>query len=491
MPSVVLTSKLVEAFAGVFLSPRYDSPKPVAQFHREAWDAYVSPDTRVDVAAPRDHGKSTALTFIFILAEVCFRASDYVILIGSTEDKASEQLSNISEELADNEDLRREFGITRFETEQKTEIIVICEDGHRFRIIARGAEQKIRGAMWKGKRPNLIVCDDMEDDEQVENRDRRAKFRRWFFRAVMQAKSKTGRVRVHGTILHEDSLLARLHKNKMWRSLLFRAHQSYSDFSNILWPERWSAKDLRDRQREFEEDQDPSGYAQEFLNNPLDHSDAYLKKDWLLPMLTEDYDTKKRTSIGADFAVSKKDKANRTSFTVGGEDMDNILHIIDEKVGRWDTSEWVDVIFDLQNEYNPEFFFVEDGVIWKSIYPTIRNEMRSRNIWINFFPILPVKDKATRGRSFQRRVKAGGMRFDKESEWYAGYEDELLRFTGHSDAILDDQFDSTAILVRGIEELPSIEDDEDVMTPDEREEEFSYRRQSNDARGSRRGVTGY
>jgi hypothetical protein len=54
-------------------------------------------------------------------------------------------------------------------------------DGHRFRIIAKGAEQRIRGRLWKGKRPNLLVCDDMEDDEQVENADRRRALLRELF----------------------------------------------------------------------------------------------------------------------------------------------------------------------------------------------------------------------------------------------------------------------------------------------------------------------
>ena len=129
MAKVQLNAQLIEAFAGVFLSPRYDSPRPVAQFHREIWEAYASMNPRVASCAPRDHAKSTALTFVFTLAEVCFRVSDYVIIIGSTEDKASEQLSNIAEELADNEELRQEFGIAKFETQQKTEIIVICDDG--------------------------------------------------------------------------------------------------------------------------------------------------------------------------------------------------------------------------------------------------------------------------------------------------------------------------------------------------------------------------
>ena len=260
--TVKLTSALIEAFAGTFLSPRYDDPRPTPVFHRQAWELYASAEKQAGVIAPRDHAKSTGLTFDYILAEVLFRTSNYVILIGSTEDKAAEQLSNISEELESNDDLRAEFGVVKFESQTKTEVIVCCDDGHRFRILARGAEQKIRGAMWKGKRPNLIVCDDMEDDEQVENKERRAKFRRWFFRAAKQALSKSGKIRVHGTVLHEDSLLARLRKNKMWKFLFFKAHESYNDFSGILWPERWTAQELRNRQIEFEEDGDSGGYSQ-------------------------------------------------------------------------------------------------------------------------------------------------------------------------------------------------------------------------------------
>jgi hypothetical protein len=152
-----LTAELLESFAGVYLSPRYDEPKPTPPFHRKAWTLYTSTHPQVGCDAPRDHAKSTGLTFDYILGEVCFRISDYVILIGSTEDMAAEQLSNIREELAGNDDLRRDFGISHFEKEATTDIIVVCTDGHRFRILARGSEQKIRGKMWNGKRPNLIV----------------------------------------------------------------------------------------------------------------------------------------------------------------------------------------------------------------------------------------------------------------------------------------------------------------------------------------------
>lgn len=501
MPLVELSAQLIEGFAGAFLSPRYDNPMPTPQFHREAWELYSSSHSSCMVIAPRDHAKSTGLTFDYILAEVLFRRSDYVILIGSTEDKAAEQLSNISEELHENKDLREEFGVQSFETEQKTEIIVIMDDGHRFRILARGAEQKIRGAMWKGKRPNLIVCDDMEDDEQVESSNRRLKFRRWFFRAAKQALSKGGRIRVHGTILHEDSLLSRLRKNSVWKHQFYKAHEAYDDFSNILWPQRWTEEQLRLKRREFEEDGDASGYAQEFLNDPQDMADAYLRPQQFLPMDEDDHEAEKRFYLGCDFAVSKADNANRTAFTCAGRDLTNLLHYVDQRVGRWDTLEWITELFSMAIQWNPDYVYVEDGVIWKSMWPIIRNEMnpatrspqlreifKRKEVLINFVTVPSVKDKATRGRSFQRRMKAGLCRFDKEADWYQGYEMELLKFTGVTEAKLDDQFDSSAIICVGLDQMPELdEEDFDVDDPIEMEEVEYYR--SSPMNRSR--ITGY
>ena len=483
-----LTADLIEAFAGIYLSPRYDDAKPTPAFHRQCWELYASDHKQVGAVAPRDHAKSTGLTFDFILASVCFRVSDYVILIGSTEDKAAEQLSNISEELESNEDLRRDFGIRAFESQTKTEVIVVHDDGHRFRILARGAEQKIRGAMWKGKRPNLIVCDDMEDDEQVENKDRRAKFRRWFFRAAKQALSKSGKIRIHGTILHEDALLSRLLKNSMWKLLFFKAHKSYDDFSELLWPERWTEADLRDRRKEFEEDGDSSGYSQEFLNTPLDNAVAYLRERDFLPMLESDFEVQKLIAVGVDFAISKKDAANRTSFTVGGKDSRSYIHHFDQHVGRWDSLEIVDKFFEIQRRHDPEVFFVEGGQIWLAIYPILVKEMERQGIVLNFEVLSSVSDKAVRGRIFQRRMKAGFCRFNDTAEWYPAYKAELLSFTGVTEAKADDQFDSSAILHRGLENYSEVEDDDFLE-----DEELDWRGRSESLRGDGggRACTGY
>jgi predicted phage terminase large subunit-like protein len=143
-------------------------------------------------------------------------------------------------------------------------------------------------------------------------------------------------------------------------------------------------------------------------------------------------------------------------------------------------------LFLIQQRYDPEVFFVEDGVIWKSVSPTLYREMQRRDIWLSCFPINPTRDKATRGRPLQKRMRAGAMRFDKEASWYPGYEAELLRFTAGSDAALDDQFDSSATLVLGLDQLPDLEEDDFKD-----EEDAEMERQDPRLQGGRSKVTGY
>jgi predicted phage terminase large subunit-like protein len=464
--AVELTADLVEAFAAAFLSSGFDDAKPTPPFHRESWALYCSDAPQAGVAAPRGHAKSSALTHTYTLATALFRCEDYIILISTNEELAIEHLGDITRELIENEDLINEFRIKGFITNSKTEIIVEFDDGHQFRILARGSGQKMRGRKWRGKRPGLIVCDDLEDDEQVENKERRDKFRRWYFRAVKPALRQGGKLRIHGTILHEDSLLARLMKDKEWATLFYRAHASFDDFSDILWPEQFNEKNLRSIRQGYIEQFDSSGYSQEYLNDPFDNTEAYLRKTDFLEMEDDHFDLDMKVAVGVDFAVSKKDKANRTSMTVAGQTTDNTLQYIDQHVGRWDTAEIFDAMFLIQEQHNPYCFFVEDGVIWKAIEPMLNKEMRERGIFMNCVPMNAMKDKATKGRSWQRRMKAQACRFNKKAHWYAGFESECLRFTGYSDAVLDDQFDSAAIVSRGFDDLPIL-DEEDFLSDEE------------------------
>lgn len=429
---------------------------------------------------------STALTHDYGLAVSLFREQDFIIIVSNTEGLAVEHLSEIAKVFRDNDEVRQQFGVESLPTDNNSDLVVQFTDGHQCRFIAKGSGQKMRGLKWNGKRPGLILCDDLEDDAEVESKEMRDKFSRWFNRALIPCLRRGGKIRMHGTVLHEGALLASLMKSKSWKTKLFKAHKAFDDFSEILWPEQFPEERLREIRQKFIDSMDAAGYAQEYLNDPLDNSEAYLKKPDFLPMSERDFEYEKVMGVGCDFAVSTKDKANRTSFTVGGRCARNLLHYMDQFLGRWDTLEWIDKLFEIQEKWDPAAFFVEDGVIWKSVEPMINREMLVRNKWMNFVPIMPIKDKATRGRSLQKRMRAQACRFDKDSEWYPGFEDELLRFTGKGEAIADDQFDSAAILSKGLEDMAELEEDDFLD-----DEELYSRRTNPRSDIGRSAITGY
>ena len=480
-------AEVIESTSGIFLSPGYDTPQPTPDFHRECWTLYSSDHPACAIAAPRNHAKSSALTHDFLICAVIWRFQEYVILVGSTEEMAIEHLGDIAKELKENEALISHFHIKGFVVDQRTDIIVEFEDGHQFRIIARGAEQKIRGRKWRGKRPGLILFDDIEDDEQVSSRDRRIKFRRWFFRACKQALRDGGLIRGHGTILQEDSLLSRLMRNDTWKTVIYKAHKSFDDFSEILWPEKFPESRLREIRQEFINEGDAAGYSQEYLNDPFDSDDAFLKKEQFGEMLDPDYERFKLRAVGVDFAISKEDKANRSCFAVVGKSLEGNFYHEDVRVERMDTLQIVEEFFSVNDAWHPLAFFVEGGQIWKAVQSVLENEMMKRNIHLNIIAITPVNDKKVRGFAYQRNMKSRKCFFDKRSSWYAGFEAENLRFTGNGEAILDDQFDAPAIAHRGMADWDVVE--EDLLT----DEEVEFNRESEEVRGGggKSRTTGY
>lgn len=485
-----LDAEMVEAFSGAYLSPRYDQAQPTPPFHREGWALYCSPAPAVALAAPRSHAKSTGFTHDFALANVVFRTEHYVIIIGASEEMAMGHLTDIAMELRENDDLRRDFMIKDFLQDTKADLIVECTDGHQFRIIARGAEQKIRGVKWRGSRPGLIIIDDLEEDEQVANPDRRMKLKKWILRAVMPALRRGGRVRMHGTIMHKDSFLANTMKDATWVSRCFKAHRSFSDFSDILWPEQFDIVRLKAIRQRYINRGDSAGYSQEYLNDPRDDENAYLNVEQFHEMEERHYEEFMRVCAAADFAISKKDAANRTAIVVGGKTGQHFVNHLDFNAGRWDSDEIIGQLFYTQLRFNPEAIFVEDGVIWKALWPMIKSEMAERDVFINFILMKPIQDKASRGRSFQKRMKGGACRFNKKHSNYAEYEEELLDFSAASDATLDDFFDSTSWLHLGFEML-NVQIDDSQTDEDMEEERMSRRLRSSADNQGRSPTTGY
>ena len=439
-----LTAEQIYGFSESLLKANFDSPKPTPELHMEMWEKCCSNSKLVSFAAPRGHAKSTAITHAYGLAEVLFRSSVFCLIVSDTEGQAILFLADIKTELLENEKLRAAFGVKRLIKDTETDIIVEMNDGHMFRIMARGSMQKVRGLKWRGKRPDLIIGDDLENDDLVLNEERRDKFRRWVNNALLPSLSDEGKARIVGTILHLDSFLERTmppfedenntktdglrwwstDPTRVWDSVRYQGHDE--EFTMLLWPEKFSEKRYKIIRQRYVDDGNPEGYAQEYLNYPIDEATAYFRKADFLKW--EDRSEYMEYYIGGDLAISTKDKRAFTVFVVAGLTRENRLVVVDVLRFRGDSLKIVDELFYLQNKYKPELFFLESENIQKSIGPFIDQEMMKRGIYLNIHDDNPTKDKMQRARALQARMKAGGVYFDMESEWYSVLLNEMLTF---------------------------------------------------------------
>jgi predicted phage terminase large subunit-like protein len=470
---VELDAEIVAGFSQSLLQSNYDQAVQSPECHWEWWALCTSKEPKVAIAAPRRHAKSTAVTLAYVLACVLFRNRSYVLIISDTITQGTQFLTDIKKELADNDKLRELFKIKDFWKDTEEDVIVNCVDGHQFRISAKGSEQKMRGLKWNNKRPDLIVCDDIENDEIVMNPERRIKFKRWFYGALVPSLAVGGLIRVVGTILHEDSLLNNFmpkdyredtnveplktwsdNKYLTWKAIKYRAHSD--EFDVILWPERYDVSWFQKEKEDYYNMGLPDVYSQEYLNIPIDESVAYFKRHDFLPMTAEDKKLPLHYYIAADLAISKAETADYSVFVVAAIDENRIIHIKNVIRERLDGREIVDTILDLQKVYEPELFGIEEMQVSKAIGPFLREESIRTGIFPNLLQLKHQgKDKISRARSIQGRMRANAVKFDKHGHWYLPFEDELCKFPRGT---RDDQVDAFAyigMMLDSLVEAPS------------------------------------
>ena len=447
----VVQPAVIDGLTQGFLVHRYDAPVKTPKFHWDMWELCCSDDKYVAMAAPRGHAKSTAITHAYTLAMVLLRQRDFVLIVSDTETQAIEFLGDLKTELAENEGLKETFGIKKLVKDTENNVIVRLNDGHTFRLLAKGSEQKVRGLKWKGRRPNLVVGDDLENDESVANPDRREKFRKWIFNALLPCGSDDCLFRFAGTILHLDSWLNRVLLDEKWTTRKYAAHNP--DFSEILWPEKFPRERLESIRQLYANQGDLSGYSQEYLNNPIDEGNAFFRKQDFIPMDTMDRISPKNYVAAADFAISEKERADFTVIMVAGIDENGLIHVVDVRRGRWDSLEIIDELFSVQKRYDIELFTFETEKIDKALGPFINARMIQTGNYLNIHKITPSQSKLLRGRSISAKMKSGAVRFDTEADWYPALETELMSMTNAgSKGRHDDSFDAFAYIGMTIEQ---------------------------------------
>ena len=154
---------------------------------------------KIVIKAPRGLGK-TSIVKALIRKRIRFKDVNFVTYIGKNEGFAIMQTENVKNAMLQNKLENKFFGSINAKTLDDVSYEFskkswITSNG--VYVLPRGAGQAVRGITFDFNsttyRPDLIVIDDLEDDEEVLSEVNRAKLKNWFLSAVVEARPQIGK----------------------------------------------------------------------------------------------------------------------------------------------------------------------------------------------------------------------------------------------------------------------------------------------------------
>lgn len=490
-------SRDMEFFAKTYF-PHY-LEKPSSKFHKYQYNglkkiiltAYETGigDKQAD-AAPRGNAKSTNVTLILPLWCIAYKYRLFPLIVGETGPQAEEFLSFIKAELESNERLKQDFPEMCGEGPVWRAKTIITRNGVKIRAIGAG---KLRGMRHGARRPDLVIGDDLENDENVVSPEQRGKLEKWFFRALMKVGKKYTVYIVIGTILHYDSLLSALLKKPGWKGKKFQSVISWS--KSKLW-DTWEAifsditvgkeeaerraDDFFDRHRDemlkgtevlWPEEEDyyylmkmrvsegAAHFDSEKQNEPINPEDCLFKENEIVYWDEDEVDLTGVPMYGAvDPSLGKKSRKSDPSAILAGRYHNGIIYLEIADIEKRHPDQIIEDILTYHKRERFQKFGVEVVQFQQFFKDTLEKIAHERELTMNIEEVQQSQDKTLRIQSLQPWIKNGWIRFKRNM---ATLIDMLIKFPM---ADHDDGPDALEILKSLIEKIANCFTDMAVET---------------------------
>jgi predicted phage terminase large subunit-like protein len=427
---------------------------PFALFHHEMFR--ITEDSNMKLAvliAFRGSGKSTLMTLSYVIWSVIgVQQKKFVLILCQTQAQAKLHMANIKRELETNELLKADIGpFEDVSDEWGSTTIVLSNYGARITIAS--TEQSIRGIRHGEFRPDLVICDDVEDLTSVKTREGRDKTFQWLTGEVLPIGDQNTKIVIVGNLLHEDSLLMRL-KHAIDEGKLdgrFFAYPLLSKDNEIAWKDKFpSLVEIEKLRSSIGND---SAWYREYLLRIISDADRLVHPEWI--HYYDNLPTEKGTDFrfiatGIDLAISQKDSADYTAMVsakVYGYKSELKVYILPFPINsRLDFPQTVEQAINLsKNLGNGKFtmLYIEEVGYQSSFIQHLQS---------NTIPAEGVKvsgqDKRARLALITHLIKQGNILFPKK-----GAEQLIQQLTGFGIEKHDDLADAFSLLVLKIQEL--------------------------------------
>lgn len=358
---------------------------PSPDFHYEIIDTLKQQHGRTVIVAPRGASKSSLVTFMWVLYTAVYGLSRFTIIASDSNTKAVSFLMRLKREIEDNTFFREVFQITKDSPWSRDDIafrVGWLGANHRVRIAARGAGQSLRG-YTDDVRPQLFIGDDVETNENCSTEANRAKLRDWFWTAVIPSMDpQIGKVLMIGTIIHNDSLLARFMLNPPANWIIKKFSMIREDGTS-LWPDRFPIETIQRIKDEYIRQGMLKRFHTEYLNDITGGDMRVLDNNKIryydpLTLGT----TPLRHYMAVDFGASTTDKADYTCIMVCAVNNRGDIYVREYVRDRMIPSEVIDNIYSLYTKYNVLEIGIETNGQQKVYYYMLEEAGRNRGKYL-------------------------------------------------------------------------------------------------------------
>jgi predicted phage terminase large subunit-like protein len=386
--------------------------EPPAPFHH---DLIAQVDRRPGIgevvtpavtAAPRGFAKSTLVSFGYSLHQIVHKLRHFIILGSDTEDLASDLTGYLYLELLYNERLKCDFGELVRDNWAVNDFVAL----NGVRLMARGRGQRLRGLKHKQHRPDLVVLDDMENDQNVRSPELVRKLLDWVTGAVYPALETDGSLLWIGTILaRKSALYIAIHSEEEpyanWRRTLYRAIQPDGA---ALWPDKFPLAVLAKQKAAM----GTLAFNREKMNAPVNEGGVF-QEQWLRYYDPMELAGKELVVSGFfDPSISTNESADyKAILTVGLDCKEMIYYVLDAYIRKNSLDEALRALFVRHQDWRYWLLGIEDNLFQRLLMREVEQMGRERHITLPSRGVTQKANKETRISRLSSWVERGQIRF--------------------------------------------------------------------------------
>lgn len=350
---------------------------------------------RAVILAPRGFGKTSTINLAYPAKNILFQDKKFIVSISNTATQAEMQSENLKNELLSNTTITRMFEPVRSNIFSKE--MWVTNTGTA--VMPRGRGQQVRGILFGNNRPDLIVCDDLEDGESVKSEEQRRKVKEWFFADVCNSVNRgknDWKIVVIGTLLHEDSLLMSLIEDPAWYSLIL---DLCDDDYHSNWPDFMPDEAVRKLVEQYRHQGLLDVFYREYRNQPVSKETARFKQEYFKYYEETDEDFLKKRNRLENIVIcdpAKTVNPNSADTAIVGVGIDAktpTVYVRDVVSGKMFPDQLYEEVFAMADRLHARVIGLKVTSLNEFITYPFRTEMVKRG---RFYDLVEIKERASK-----------------------------------------------------------------------------------------------